>query len=932
MDFNKEQLEAINTTEGMVQVIAQAGSGKSRSLIERINNIVNKGIDEKDILTISFTNASASDLKEKLAEYGLYDVCVGTFHSISKMILEENGYANLMDFPNQYRLKREIETRLDMKNINLNDILSWIAYQKVYELTPSSAQFKFKESNYEEYILINSFKIYEEYKTKTNTYDFTDWLILCKELYESGKGHKWEYVLIDENQDSNLLQTKLAEHFCKTNNLYIVGDFSQCWEENCEVRLKDGSIKKVKDLQIGDLVECNRGGNVKYMPVTNKTKHIKDKLVKITTEKGYSITTTIDHKFFVHDPYFSDDIIYLYLMFRHDKGFRIGLTSGGKTKDIRSRVNTESPDRLWLLKRFDNNKEEAYYQEELYSLRYRIPKIPFHTNGRCMAMGQEKTNEIFDEFGKNGYQLLKDFNMDFNYPNYVCQNTGNKYPTIKLYHYAEHHGSVQYSVEFEYQGKRIRKTSNNFKECYLKAQEILKTTEANSIFERLSLKCVDKTPYRAVCGSNVMIGMDTPVVVDGEFHKDIITNIEYINEKSTVYDIEVASSGTMVANNILTHNCIYAFQGATPEVFKNFPETHKGTKVINMNTNYRSCRNIVDAANEFIMPYNSDYKHYKAAYANNRADGIIETKICEDVEEETEWVISKIKKFIKAGEDLNDMAVLYRNHSCADVLEARLKDENIPYKITNNGSFFEKAEIKNIVSILRLVQSLEDDEALETLLKSRLYPTTYFKGNLIDELRVESGKKNCSMYEALLDHHFDKSWERNNVNILSEFITRIEMQIEKHLSLDKVINNITKMFKVNDWLRERYIPSAICDKLDSINNFKGIAKGNNLTTLLSLCNNKIKMDNKKSGIDLKTVHNSKGLEYKITFVIGLQEKKFPSERAIDEVDKIKEEAEEARLMYVATTRAKEQLYLSSIGISKFYDKYKAGLDKINKRT
>lgn len=596
MNFNKEQLEAINTIDGMVQVIAAAGSGKTATIMGRISHLVNDlNVDQRDILAISFTNASASDLKDKLIKNSLPNVSVGTFHGVSKVILEGNGYENLMNFPNQYKLKREIETTLEIRNLNLADVLGWIGYQKAYELTPYSERFKSKESNYEIYNLINSFKIYEEFKTRTNTYDFTDWLILCKKLYENGGGRKWKYVLVDEAMDSNLLQTKLAEHFCEGNNLYIVGDFSQS---------------------------------------------------------------------------------------------------------------------------------------------------------------------------------------------------------------------------------------------------------------------------------------------------------------------------------------LYSFNAAVPELFKNFPKTHPETKVINMNTNYRSCKNIVEAANEFILPYNIDYKHYKPAYASNRNNGIIKTKLAQDSYDEAEWVIKKIQDLMDDGEDLNDIAVLYRNHSCSDILETYLKDNEIPYKVFNNNSFFEKNEIKNIIAILRLSQSLEDDEAFETLLKSRMYPTTFFKGNLIDELRVESGKKDCSMYEALLDHNFDKPWDIRNVDTLSEYLTRIKMQINKHLSLDKVINNIFKMFKIQDWLFEKYTPSTIEDKMSSINNLKSIAKDKNIGTLLILCENKIKTDNKKNGIELRTFHNSKGLEYKITFVIGLEEKKFPSERS--------DEGEEARLMYVATTRAKEQLYLSSIGISTFYNQYIKGLDKINK--
>ena len=88
MEFNEQQLEAINTIDGSVQVIASAGSGKTSTLVERIANMVNNGIPQSEILTISFTNASAKELEEKLKVKGINDVTSGTFHSVCKQILE----------------------------------------------------------------------------------------------------------------------------------------------------------------------------------------------------------------------------------------------------------------------------------------------------------------------------------------------------------------------------------------------------------------------------------------------------------------------------------------------------------------------------------------------------------------------------------------------------------------------------------------------------------------------------------------------------------------------------------------------------------------------------------------------------------------------------------------------------------------------------
>ena len=563
------------------------------TLVTRVQNMIERhNILPHEILTISFTNASATDLKEQLSKRGIDGVFTGTFHSICKHLLQTIGYESLHNLPNKYLFKRELENITKQKNLNVDDILSWISYQQSYGLS-SNDNFVEKESLYIETDLRKYYKYYEDFKKKTNSYDFNDWLILTILEYQKNNiGRTWKYVLVDECQDLNQVQHVLVNNFCLGNNIFAVGDYFQS---------------------------------------------------------------------------------------------------------------------------------------------------------------------------------------------------------------------------------------------------------------------------------------------------------------------------------------IYDWNGAVPELFKNFYKKHPDTRVINMNTNYRSCENIVEAANEFIRNYNENYEHYKDTVANNKMQGVIQCNMFVNKTQEALYVVNKIKKLLENNVSPNDIAIIYRNNSSSDYIEHYLKKEKIDYNITSNKSFLDRTEIQGILSVLRLVLDVTDDEAFEKLFSSRFYPLTYFKNSVLEDLKTISGKKDISLFEAFLDYKFTQTWQNNNRNYFIDSINRLKIQHEKHLSNDKIIDNIVKVFKIKEWLIEKFEASSIPDKLDGIENLKVFSQESSLSNFISFCLSGYSTNNnsKKNGVTLTTIHKSKGLEYKITFIIGLEDKKFPSNKCHIN--------SEARLMYVAVTRAKEQLYLSSIGHSTFFDEYTLSL-------
>ncbi len=226
MNFNEKQLQAINHYKGSCAVIAGAGSGKSTVLLNRIKNLVEKyEVNEKEILAISFTKNTASELKSKLSKMGLNNINVGTFHSICRRILLSEGYNDVNNLIKEWESENCLKS-IDRK-INVDEVLSFISYQKSY-LKGYDDEFMQFDSQYEEEELRLFYKTYEKFKSDKGLYDFDDFMIKCYEVLKNNpNSYTYDFVLVDEHQDSNLVQNLLLKELCPSENVFCVFDYRQ---------------------------------------------------------------------------------------------------------------------------------------------------------------------------------------------------------------------------------------------------------------------------------------------------------------------------------------------------------------------------------------------------------------------------------------------------------------------------------------------------------------------------------------------------------------------------------------------------------------------------------------------------------------------------------------------------------------------------------
>jgi DNA helicase-2/ATP-dependent DNA helicase PcrA len=394
------------------------------------------------------------------------------------------------------------------------------------------------------------------------------------------------------------------------------------------------------------------------------------------------------------------------------------------------------------------------------------------------------------------------------------------------------------------------------------------------------------------------------VLVDEHQDNNLVQNL-LIKEWSAIDNIMVVGD---------FRQSIYAFRAARPELFMNFYEQYKNTKVINLVTNYRSCYNIVEKSNSFIKRYYGDYEFYKDSKANNEINGSIISNIYYDRKEEGTEIANRIQELLERNVNPKDICILYRNNSHSDNLQLELKDRNIEYDVEDNGLFFKRKEINMIISVLRLILNVADDEAFDSIFKSKLDIVKFFKCDYISDIKAISGKKNKSYYESFISYNFKKFYDINNAKKFIDTLQYLKIQKDKKVSLDKIIDNIVLSFGIGEYIETEYeTENERKDRFDSIDNLKKFIKNNDLESFITYVTTPIKKTNRKDAVQMMTIHKSKGLEFDNVFVIGIEDGKFPS----DSTD-IKEEA---RLFYVAVTRPKKYLHLSSIFDSRFVNEY-----------
>ncbi len=348
---------------------------------------------------------------------------------------------------------------------------------------------------------------------------------------------------------------------------------------------------------------------------------------------------------------------------------------------------------------------------------------------------------------------------------------------------------------------------------------------------------------------------------------------------------------------------IYTWRGADVNIIVNFDKDFKNTKTIILNQNYRSTNNILEGANSLIK-YNKSRVPKDLFSENGDGDKIVH-KTLPDETSEAYYIVSCIQSLLKQGYEYNDIAILYRSNYLSREVEKVFIENRIPYVIYGGMRFYERMEVKDILSYLRLIVT-GDDLAFQRVINQ---PKRGIGQKSIDTIFSLAKVNNISMYEVVKQGLFAK-----NQSVLESFVDMVE-RWKSSLDgkpLEEVLTDVfeqsgyrSMLEKENETERIENVKSLIDDIKDYQETYPGSTLADYLS-MISLYTDKANTDGSAS-VSLMTIHASKGLEFKVVFVVGLSEGIFPSERTMLEQKGVEEER---RLAYVAYTRAKEKLTLT----------------------
>jgi DNA helicase-2/ATP-dependent DNA helicase PcrA len=377
------------------------------------------------------------------------------------------------------------------------------------------------------------------------------------------------------------------------------------------------------------------------------------------------------------------------------------------------------------------------------------------------------------------------------------------------------------------------------------------------------------------------------------------------------------------------HNCIFAvgdddqsiygFRGARVGNMRDFETDFNVQSVVKLEENYRSHSNILDAANA-IISHNKN-RLGKNLWTSAGAGEPVRVYQAYNDNDEAQFIVDEIKMLHAEGTELGEMAMLYRSNAQSRVLEHALFSANLPYRVYGGLRFFERAEIKHALAYMRLIANANDDTALLRVIN---FPARGIGARSLEQLQEAARTQNCSLWQAAINKVGNGKAGGKGID---GFVALIRQMVDEAygISLAELAELATTLSGLKAHYQnekegedrianlEELVTAAVAftnQDFGNHSNADGETEQDLLTQFLSHASleaGEHQADVGREALQLMTVHASKGLEFKVVFISGLEEGLCPHEQSTYEANGLEEER---RLMYVAVTRARQRLYLS----------------------
>ncbi len=976
--LNKEQKEAVLTTKGPLLIVAGAGAGKTKTITHRILNLIKTGTPADKILAITFTNKAAREMRDRVMHLLATDPSlnrpltfaerpfVSTFHALGVHIIRENaGKAgvgrnfSILDRSDSKRIiKESLESAgFDPKQFEPGKILNIISREKGNFITLDRYKEKIKENDFIAKVVVKVWEHYESALQKEKSLDFDDLLLKAALLLKHDEAIRsryqktWEYIHIDEYQDTNKVQYEIARQITgNAENICVVGDIDQCLLPTTKLITPSGE-KAIDTIKVGEkILSASGSGHTHYSNIQNvKTRNYDGDILEITTKSGKKISTTPDHLFFASFA-MDKNIFYVYLMYKRNRGYRVGIVQGVRAPlkkvlevGLKVRANQENADAMWII-RVCTDKEEAHYWEIFYATKYGLPLIIFKTAGTKMILSQNSINKLYGQIDTKvrALELMNDLGLNHDFPHHQPQGTTRQNDernriTVRLTMFSDKRmseikpwGLSRVSINTSNiklkeklialglkprKGKkddwRIEIARLDYGEAEKMALEILKI-DHDLIFVRNALLTDGKRMQFQPAG-NLYTTMKIPILKNNKIIEDEIVKIERKEYEGKVYDLDIDFVHNYVAGGIVVHNCIYSWRGASIKNILDFEKDYPGAKIILLEQNYRSTQTILTVANRIIDK--NKMRVPKNLFTKNGDGEKIGLYASYDETEEASFVAGTAEDLIKNGADINSIAILYRANFQSRALEEAFLSRNISYQVLGTR-FFERKEIKDVLAYFK--SALEPANTAE--FKRAINAPARGIGK-VTLLKIFSG-----LEEKLPTKTKEKITEFRNV--LSKIKTSVTNQkpseivkfIIKISGMENALRNGTDEDKERlENIRELV---TLATRYDEFQKPEGVEK---FLTDSALATDQDELDTPKNGVKLMTIHASKGLEFDYVFITGLEDGLFPHKKISGDAINQEEEEEERRLFYVALTRAKKRVILTYAGVRTIFGSRQVGV-------
>jgi DNA helicase-2/ATP-dependent DNA helicase PcrA len=977
--LNPEQRQAVETVDGPLLVLAGAGTGKTRVLTTRFAHILMSGKARPwEVLAVTFTNKAAREMRERVAAIlgrpveGLW---LGTFHALCARMLRRHAELvglkssfTILDADDQARLLKQVmdAAGIDLKRWPPAGMMAIIQRWKDRGLTPPRVT-PAEDTDYAANRGRAIYAAYQERLRELNAADFGDLLLHMTEILRTHPDvladyHRvFRYILVDEYQDTNLVQYLWLRLLAQRpdplpQNICCVGDDDQCLAEGTLVRMDDGSERPIEAIRAGDAVlACFGSGDFRPARVLRASRRQSEgPLIRLRLANGQALTSSPEH---VH---FADVILdespqrfFTYLMHKRDVGWRLG-TSQVYTKGqahpvigFKLRSIQEHADALWLVDGFAS-ENDARECEHLLSLRYGISTLPFTARTGASRNGlvhdQARLDRIHAraEAEAGARRLMAEFGLDPEQPHHVPQSVAGRRRNLTVTLFADRRGptpmhrvavsgnDAEGRAAVEAAGLRARPYARNPQNW--RFESVFRDVAAVSdIHARLSphlpLTLVRKAnllgkPLTLRPAAQVRPGM-MMAGSDGRHHA--VTAVETLPGPATLYDLDVAEVHNFVANGIVTHNSIYSWRGAEIENILRFEKDFRGAKVVRLEANYRSTRPILGAASGLIAR-NAGRLGKTLRAGRPDADGEkVRIVSLWDSEEEARMVGERIESLRRSGHSLSECAILVRAGFQTRSFEERLIVLGLPYRVVGGLKFYERAEIRDAMAYLRIVNQPADDLAFERIVntpKRGLGETgmrAIHEAARAQRIPLHDAAAQLSATDAL------KPKPRAALRELIQGFARWRQVNEKEGHVVAAATLLDESGYTAMWQADRS-PEAP-GRLENLKELiRAMGEFASLAGFLDHVALVMENDENSEGqrVQVMTLHAAKGLEFDTVFLPGWEEGLFPSQRSLDEGGE-KALEEERRLAYVGITRARKRAIISHAANRRIYGNWTSAI-------